>query len=62
MSTTTDPDAAARLKDEGNKHFEKKEFSQAYDKYTAALKKGGDNAIIYANRAACLLAQRKWEV
>lgn len=49
---------AARLKEEGNRHFEKKEFSQAYDKYTAALKRG-ENAILYANRAACLLNQRK---
>ncbi len=55
----SDSEAAARLKDEGNKHFEKKEFSQAYDKYTAALKKGGDSAILYANRAACLLSLRK---
>ncbi len=55
----TDASEATRLKEEGNKHFEKKEFSQSYDKYTAALEKGGENAILYGNRAACLLSQRK---
>ncbi len=48
-----------KLKDEGNKHFAKNEFSQAYDKYSAALSRGGDNAILYANRAACSISRRK---
>lgn len=52
-------DVVKKLKDEGNAHFAKKEFSQAYDKYTAALSKGGDNAILYANRAACSIGRRK---
>lgn len=52
-------DAAAKLKEEGNAHFSKKEYSQAYDKYTSALKKGGENAILYANRAACCMGLGK---
>ena len=43
----------AKLKEEGNALYAKKDFSRAYDKYTNALDEGGDNAVLYANRAAC---------
>ena len=46
---------AARTKDEGNKLFASKQYSQALDKYSKALRIGGDNAIIFANRSACQL-------
>ena len=45
----------AKLKEKGNARFAKKEYSQAYDAYSSALKKGGDNAILYSNRAACCM-------
>lgn len=47
---------ALKLKEEGNKLFIAKRFSQAYDKYSKAILVGGDNAVIFANRSACLLA------
>ncbi|KAL5525220.1 hypothetical protein ACEPAF_9089 [Sanghuangporus sanghuang] len=51
-----DSQLAAKLKEEGNKFFVGKQYSQAHDKYSKALKVGGDNAIIYANRAACCMS------
>ncbi|KAL5478894.1 hypothetical protein ACEPAI_2171 [Sanghuangporus weigelae] len=51
-----DPQLAAKIKEEGNKFFVGKQYSQAYDKYSKALKVGGDNATIYANRAACCMS------
>lgn len=53
--TENDSQLAAQLKEEGNKFFTSKQYSQAYDKYSKALKVGGDNAILYANRAACCM-------
>lgn len=50
---------AALLKDEGNALFVKKEYAAAYDTYTEAISEDGQNAILYANRAACSLDLKK---
>ena len=51
------PTTTAKLKDEGNTLFVKKEYEQAYQKYTDALKTNDIDssvvAVLYANRAAC---------
>ncbi len=51
---------AAKLKDEGNAFFKKKEYQQAYLKYTDAIENDERNAVLYANRAACSLSLRRW--
>lgn len=53
MSNTSE---AAKIKEEGNKLFSSKQYSQALDKYSKALRVGGDNAVIFSNRSACLLS------
>lgn len=50
---------AAELKDEGNKLYALKQYTEAYDKYGAAIAQDSNNAILYANRAACSLGQQK---
>lgn len=50
---------AAVLKDEGNALFAKKDYSAAYTKYTEAIAEDGQNAVLYANRAACSLNTQK---
>ncbi len=52
---------AQQLKGEGNELFEKKEYTKAYDKYTAAIDEDENNAILYSNRAACSLATGKYD-
>jgi stress-induced-phosphoprotein 1 len=47
---------AAKLKEEGNALFVKKEYGLAIAKYSEAIAADGDNAVLYANRAACQLA------
>lgn len=48
---------AAKLKDEGNTFFVKKDYEQAYQKYADALKANDVEssvvAVPYANRATC---------
>lgn len=51
---------AAQLKDEGNKLFSQKKYSGAILKYTAAIAADEDNAVLYANRAACYLNTKEW--
>ena len=46
---------ASLLKDEGNTLFSKKNYGAAYEKYTEAIEEDRNNAILYANRAACSL-------
>lgn len=46
---------AARFKAEGNSLFQKQQFAAAYEKYTQAIERDGQNAILYSNRAACSL-------
>ncbi|KAF9061382.1 hypothetical protein BDP27DRAFT_1301213 [Rhodocollybia butyracea] len=43
------------LKEEGNRLFSQKDYASANAKYTEALELGGDDAILYSNRAACRL-------
>lgn len=52
MSTA---ELVAKLKDEGNAFFLKKDYASAAAKYTEAIKIDGENAILYSNRAACRL-------
>ena len=50
---------ASLLKDEGNALFAKKDYGAAYKKYTEAIAEDGNNAILYANRAACSLNMKR---
>ncbi|KAJ3899296.1 hypothetical protein F5879DRAFT_926356 [Lentinula edodes] len=47
-----------KLKEEGNKLFAQKQYVAAAEKYTEALQLGGDNAVLYSNRAACRLKMK----
>ncbi|KAF9068932.1 hypothetical protein BDP27DRAFT_1326133 [Rhodocollybia butyracea] len=49
-------DEVKRLKDEGNAFFIKKDYIKAASLYSEALLLDENNAILYANRAACRLA------
>ncbi|KAH8086614.1 hypothetical protein BXZ70DRAFT_1011706 [Cristinia sonorae] len=51
---------AAQLKAEGNALFLKKDYKLAHARYTQAIKEDGNNAILYANRAACCLGLQKF--
>ncbi|OBZ79655.1 Small glutamine-rich tetratricopeptide repeat-containing protein beta [Grifola frondosa] len=53
-------DKAAQLKAEGNALFVQREYALAYHKYGDTIECDGENAILYANRAACSLAMRKY--
>lgn len=56
MSDNSDTKAeAAKLKDEGNALFVKKKYREAHVKYSAAIAKDDQNAVYFANRAACSL-------
>lgn len=50
---------AAALKAEGNKLFLQKDYPAAIQKYTAAINADGQNAVLYANRAACYLSLKE---
>ena len=50
---------AQELKKEGNAFFAEGEWSVAYDKYAEAIQLDGQNAILYANRAACAIHLKK---
>lgn len=54
------PPTTTQLKDEGNKLFSQKDFSGAILKYTEAIAADNDNAILYANRAACYLNTKEY--
>ncbi|KAF9041914.1 hypothetical protein BDZ89DRAFT_1128611 [Hymenopellis radicata] len=51
---------AAALKAEGNKLFSQKNYPAAIEKYTAAINADGQNAVLYANRAACYLSLKEY--
>lgn len=53
------PKLAERLKAEGNALFVKKDYKRAHLKYSEAIKVDDNNAILYANRAACSQFLRK---
>ncbi|KAG2067571.1 TPR-like protein [Suillus decipiens] len=44
---------ATQLKDEGNVLFRKQDYVGALSKYTEAIALDDENAVLYANRAAC---------
>jgi hypothetical protein len=46
----------AQLKEQGNAFYVKKNYALAIAKYTEAIALDGNNAVLYANRAACQLA------
>ncbi|EGN94488.1 hypothetical protein SERLA73DRAFT_155757 [Serpula lacrymans var. lacrymans S7.3] len=56
MSTPGYQSIAEVLKAEGNACHQKGLYSEAYSKYSDAIKKDGSNAILYANRAASALS------
>lgn len=45
--------SAAELKAAGNALFGQQKWKEAHAKYTAAIALDADNAVLYANRAAC---------
>jgi tetratricopeptide (TPR) repeat protein len=56
-----DLDEAERLKSQGNVHMQKKEYQDAADAYTAALKlspSGPQSHVYFSNRAASLLSMK----
>lgn len=50
---------AAELKAEGNRFYVAKDYPAAYFKYSEAIEVDKQNAVLYANRAACSLAMNK---
>ena len=60
MATASgDATRAAALKDEGNKLYAKKDYRAAHAKYSEAIEADKENAVVWANRAACALAMNK---
>ncbi len=51
---------AVYLKNEGNTLHQQGKFQAAYRKYSEAIKEDPQNAIYYANRAACSLALKEY--
>lgn len=49
---------SVELKEEGNKLYTQKNYSEAYQKYTAAIAEDTKNPVLYANRAACSMGQK----
>jgi tetratricopeptide (TPR) repeat protein len=59
-----DVDEAEKLKAQGNTHMQKKEYQQACDCYTQALKlspAGPHSHVYFSNRAAALVSMKKFE-
>jgi tetratricopeptide (TPR) repeat protein len=52
---------ADRFKEQGNTAFQRGEFAAAHLHYTKAIKCTPKNAILYSNRAACLLKLKRFE-
>jgi hypothetical protein len=50
---------SAQLKAEGNALFSQKKYALASVKYGEAIDLDGDNAVLYANRAACFLSLKR---
>lgn len=55
------PQEAETLKAEGNALYTQGDHNNAIKKYTAAINIASDNAILFANRAACRLALKQYE-
>jgi hypothetical protein len=61
MSQSSDSKlTAVELKAEANELFGRKKFGQAAIKYTKAIELDRGNAVLYANRAACHLALKRF--
>jgi len=61
MSQSSDSKlTAVELKAEANEFFGQKKYDQAAIKYTKAIELDRSNAVLYANRAACHLALRRF--
>ena len=54
-----DVEGAERLKIQGNEFYTKRDYNAAHRKYTEAIKKDPQNPVLYANRAAALLALKR---
>ena len=52
---------ASKLKDEGNKFFQEKNYENAIKSYSAALKLHYNNKYIWSNRSACHLAIKDYK-
>lgn len=50
---------ALKLKGEGKTLYGKRDYLAAYTKYSEAIQKEGQNAVLYTNRAAYLLSIEK---
>lgn len=59
MAGRIDAAEAERLKALGNELYQLGEYDAACHRYTEAIKKDPENAVIYANRAAVYLATEK---
>ena len=60
--TTNTPDAktkAETLREEGNALHRVRKYREAYAKYTEAIDLDKQNAVLYANRAACSVALKE---
>jgi stress-induced-phosphoprotein 1 len=63
MTTTSAAVQVSELKDQGNQLFRKKDYTNAISKFTEALElDGGSNAVLLANRAACHLALKRYDM
>lgn len=58
MASTTEQ--AAKLKEDGNRLYGLKDYAAAHGKYSKAISLDASNAVLYANRAACLFAMKKY--
>ena len=59
--TDDDKKEGERLKGEGNKLLGRKQYSQAIEKYTAAIKCNSQNAVYFSNRAAAYTYLKKYQ-
>lgn len=51
---------ATKLKEEGNVLMGQHRFRRAYEKYTQAIQEDSTSAVLFANRAACLQAMKRF--
>lgn len=59
MAGQIDVAEAERLKALGNELYQRGEYDAACHRYTEAIKKNPENAVLYANRAAVYLATKE---
>lgn len=62
LGDSSNPARAAKLKDEGNACFSRMLYGEAYEKYTQAIELDGQNAVLFANRAAASMGMMKQEL